>query len=592
MIRSHRFLSLIAATLLVAGCPSDWLLPDDSDNSNIITTSRGSSGGGVTFSGSTGTTSSGGTSPFSCTALRAGIGTESDLSEGTNLASITLSDPLKVMPLYVSGGNVSVSGAKSAWISLASLQETGPSSMQLAWSGSGVTTAYRTQQTGSVELPQERAERLVREQARTLTPPPVASTYRAQATITFAVGNDRTFKILDFNGGAPRAVATKAAYVYNAPTGQKGSFVIWVDAEDQAIFQGSSSKLQTIATELRDRIYQTDTCAFGADTSIAENDALPASKRILLNDDYLHFVFSHRVDNGTLTSGDGTLGFFTLADLSDVDYNKGKILYIASSATSRSLGDMFAVIAHEFQHLLFSCHRVKAVGMQNHLYEFNSGADTWLNEGLAMLAMLLNGYGPDGAQPSPAIVEQIAQFLETPSQYSMTGFFGDMQTVPDAYGMVALFCQYLDDRLGDAALKDFHSTDNSATMFNGPAGYSTADPTDLADKVLAKHGTSLGRMFSDFGAAVLLDGTAEVAGLGEPLASRYQIRNVNLRGTYTGLRGQVQMAGPAGRTAATNALSLKPYSLTYLAQPNLSGTVSLGLSNVSGTYGAKLVLKR
>lgn len=594
MIRRQRLLSLIAVTLLVAGCPSGWLLPDDSDNSNIITTSRGSTGGGVTFAGGSDTTSSG--APFSCTSLRAGVGTESDAATGANPSSVSASDPLEVLPLYLGGGNVSlsVSNAKSAVVSMASLQESGAASVQTAWSGSGVGTAFRTQAGGApYELPQDRAARLVREHAKTVRPA-VSSGYWAQAGKSYAVGAERDFKIYSFNG-APNLVKTKAAFVHEASSVQSGSFVIWVDAEDQAIFQGSGSKLQAIATELRDRIYKTDTCAFGADTTMVENVALPVSKRLLLEDDYVHFVFSHRVDSGTLTSGDGTLGFFLLADLASQDWNKGKIVYIASSATSRSLGDMFAVVAHEFQHLLFSCHRVKAVGLTNHFNEFNSGADTWLNEGLSMLAMMLNGYGPDGTQPSPAIVQQVADYLKTPSQYSMTDFYGDTGNPTDAYGMVTLFAQYMNDRLGDAALKDFHSTDNSATMYGGLAVSSgNVDASDLADRVLAKYGTSLGQVFSDFGAAVYLDGTAEVSSLSAPLAARYQIRNVNLRGTYTGLStSPVVMAGPHGRSSATSQLTLRPYSLNYLAQTNLSGTVNLGFSNGNAaSYGAKLILTR
>lgn len=596
MVR-RALLPLIAVSLLLAGCPGDWLIADDSDNSNIISTSRGGTGGGANFTGGTNTGSSGGsTTPFSCTGLRVGIGVESDAAAGTNPSSVSLSDSVQVMPLYL-GSNVSmsVSNAKTAVVAMASLNETSDSYVQATWSGSGVGTAYRTQSESALdESPQNRAERLVREHAKTLRPAPVSTSYRTQAGTTYANGAERTFKILDFRPGMPaRSVPTKAVHVYNAPTGQKGSFVIWVDQEDVAIFQGSGSKLETIANELRERIYKLDTCAFGSDTTIAENDALPASKKVYLDDDYVHFVFSRRVDNGTLTTGNGTLGFFTLADLADSGFNRGKILYIASSATSRSLGDMFAVIAHEFQHLLFSCHRVKAVGMQNHIYEFQSGADTWLNEGLSMLAMMLNGYGPDGSEPSPAIVQQIADYLDEPSKYSMTEFYQGTGNPTDAYGMVTLFVQYLNDRLGDASLKDFHSTDNSATMFNGQAASAgNVDPTDLADRVLAKYGTTLGRMFADFGAAVVLDGSEAVASLDEPWASRYQIRNVNLRGKYTGLEPeQIQMQGPGVQVQASTNLSLRPYCLNFLYQKNLSGTISLGFTGGGGSgYGAKLIL--
>ncbi|HEY9854506.1 MAG TPA: hypothetical protein V6D05_02125, partial [Stenomitos sp.] len=105
MNRPQRYLALIAATLLVAGCPSGWLMPDDTDNSNIITTARGGSGGGVTFAGGSDTSSNTSGTPFSCSSLQVGVGTESDASTGTNPSSVSLSDPITVMPLYL-GGNV------------------------------------------------------------------------------------------------------------------------------------------------------------------------------------------------------------------------------------------------------------------------------------------------------------------------------------------------------------------------------------------------------------------------------------------------------------------------------------------------------
>ena len=558
--RSPLFLSLLLITSLLAGCPHAASAPS--------TTPANTGTGGNSTSGSY---------------------VNGNQATGVNPSSYSLSDSLGVLSLYPDNGNftVSLSGAQTAVAAVTSVNKSGTLSLSLNWGGNNSAAAYRIQ--GLQESGQDRTERLLRLYARHLKATPIPRTTQAVAPIS--VGDARTFNILDFSTTTP-TVATfsaHAVYVYNAPTGQNGSFVIWVDDRDASIFQGASSPLNTIATTLQDHIYPTDTQVFGSDTTIAENNAEPADKRIDITDDYIHFVFTHMVDNGTATTmGDGTLGFFTLTDFTtDPASNHDKILYLASSATSGALNDMLATVAHEFQHLLFSCHRVQTIGLQNHLNEFNSDAIAWLNEGMSMEAMLLNGYGPDGANPSPSIINHIAAYLSMPDQYSMTNFFATNGNPTDAYGMVTLFMQYLDARFGDGILREFHTYDDSATMYDDPSNPNSVDPTDLAEHVLAAHGTSLSQIFPDFAVSLALDGanipmTASQSAL-------YQLGRVDLRKTYVTPDGNVALQGPRALPPGTN-LVLPPFSIGYESESSLSSPLALQFSNATGTgFEARLI---
>lgn len=611
---------LAALCLVLAGCPSSEPLLglNDGDNSNIIQTSSGRAAGSAQIGSSASSTpppsSSGATAgssgaPLTCAVIAQGGGTTSDGVTGSNPTALSLGCALNVLPLYLDNGDFScaIAGSKRAIAAVTSIQKQATETVQAAWSGGA--SSFRTQGAFAAhgETPQEQAERNLEARARGLRPVLAASRYRAQAGTTVLIGNTRTFRVLDANSntGASTVVQADAVYVYQAPSGGVGSFVIWVDRQDEANYAPTSALVASIASQLRDHIYPTDTGYFGSDTTSADNNAEPVSKRIFLNDDYVHFVFTHQVDQNSLTTqGKGVFGFFYIGDLlgydavSNPSSNQAKVLYLAADAATFSPNDMYAAIAHEFQHLLFSCHRVKAIGLANHLNEYNSGRNAWLNEGLSMLAMFLNGYAPaNGSQASPAIVSQIADFLGQPDAYSLTDFFQTSGNPEDAYGMTGLFCEYLHDRMGDGILKDLHNLDNSASMYDGAAASTTTiDPTDLIEQALAKRGSSMEQLFPDFASALALSGDAALGGLTGAEAARFTIQNVNLHGQYKSLGGTtVTLQGPAFNSAASAQLSLRPYSVHFLARSGLSGPVSLKFSNHTpgsgANFGTKLILE-
>jgi hypothetical protein len=204
---------------------------------------------------------------------------------------------------------------------------------------------------------------------------------------------------------------------------------------------------------------------------------------------------------------------------------------------------------------------------------------------MSMLAMFENGYGPEGANPSPAVFRQIRSFLSAPWTFSMTRFLyqgpaGD----ESAYGMVALYLQYVRDRLkDDAAIRAFHTLDNGGVD----------DEIDLADRVMKMKGTTMATLFADFGAAVALDGSVAFDQLSASQRERYGISGVTLQGkTYSAIPGlqasERTLTGPMDSSGSN--LSLSPYSLSFLRR---SSPAALNVSQALGTgYGARLILAK
>jgi hypothetical protein len=90
-----------------------------------------------------------------------------------------------------------------------------------------------------------------------------------------------------------------------------------------------------------------------------------------------------------------------------------------------------STLAHEWQHLLH--------------YEYNPGAELWMNEGCSMYSEFLCGYGIDP--------DYLNSYFFTPDN-SLTewGDQGDINILAD-YGVVALWCTYLADRYGPDILR-------------------------------------------------------------------------------------------------------------------------------------------
>lgn len=547
MNRFHR--PLLAASLLLTGCP--LLEPESAGNiANIPTVVR--PGGGAVSSG--GGSSGGGTSGGGSTS---GSGMVVEPSSAPSSISLSQSLLLHSAPI---GSQVQVSGA-SRVTAVVAAPTLSPPTLQASWTGTG--TAYRT--AGSVwhaASDQDRWEASLRSQGARID-----RTQRSTLALrAISLGESSSFSIAS-DGVPAQSVNTEAMYVHPGDTSGKGKFAIMVDSRDKTIFS-DSAVLTRLANEIKDKILPRTTAVFG------EDPPANAAGLSIGSDDTTYFVFSRVVNNN---GQNGVLGYFSLQDLTGG--NRRKALYIASDLISNPQGryaptEVYSVIAHEFQHLVYSWQRIKAIGVDAHTVVFNSGRDAWIDEGLAMLAITLNGYGPDSTS-NQLLVSHVDAFLDEPHNFSLVQFFQGMGNPIDAYGEAFLFSQYLVDRFGEGIVKRINGSPRHLLDSSLPLGEGNISPTAAMQDALQASSSSLEKVFTDFGAAVALDGDSRLSVLDATTARRFSVSNINLRGSYGGR----QFMGPApASTSGSFSQSTRPFSLSYLMPSQPANPFSVLLS--------------
>ncbi len=211
------------------------------------------------------------------------------------------------------------------------------------------------------------------------------------------------------------------------------------------------SEIAYLLDQFESNIYPTDTSYFGNPVARdGSNAALPGM--IGLPDDYYaegntkNVILVENVRD-TFYYSNGTYpyyiaGFFTSSF--DVYFDRN-VITINSYQWERRLGPYGTVwipptivtrpfvyestIAHEYQHLIHN--------------DWNPGDDTFMNEGCAMYAEYLCGYGIDPSYPN--------SFFYTPdNSLTIWGDQGDINILAD-YGASALWGIYLSDHYGGAA---------------------------------------------------------------------------------------------------------------------------------------------
>ncbi len=127
--------------------------------------------------------------------------------------------------------------------------------------------------------------------------------------------------------------------------------------------------------------------------------------------------------------GGGTIGYFSAADgfptAVNPYSNERKMVYISLKQAPLGSRAYYEVLAHELQHMI--------------QWHVDGNETTWLNEGLAELAVTLNGY---------SFSQHTASFLAQPDT-PLTNF---QYNSPD-YGAAYLFTTYFHDRLGAEAVR-------------------------------------------------------------------------------------------------------------------------------------------
>lgn len=149
---------------------------------------------------------------------------------------------------------------------------------------------------------------------------------------------------------------------------------------------------------------------------------------------------------------DNVLGFFNSIDLyirdnllGTKESNEGKILYIIYKP-ERALDEVYATMAHEFQHMINYYQKNKSLLLGDVVIE----EEIWLNEGLSQYAMDICEYDIDKGKNS-VLVNQILSTMEKQKTLSVTKWD---DTDATTYGFVYLFIKFLMDsgRYGNASL--------------------------------------------------------------------------------------------------------------------------------------------
>lgn len=212
--------------------------------------------------------------------------------------------------------------------------------------------------------------------------------------------------------------------------------------DDQADVDVDDRRLASLARGFEERVRPAVTRVFG------EEDRPGVDGR-----DRISVVLSPWV--GQAPGREGLMGYFWPRDMAAPDpsandlrrhANQQEVLFLATAILDEPDLSALGTLAHEYQHLLNYCAKTRIDGTPR-------VEDTWLDEGLSMLAMDLAGVGL--AAGEPFVREELAALARDPLAYSLTDWNGN----PDgrSYGLSFLFVRWLTERHGLGFIRDLQA---------------------------------------------------------------------------------------------------------------------------------------
>ncbi len=363
--------------------------------------------------------------------------------------------------------------------------------------------------------------------------------YRLQAEAPLGIGEERDFWVIaraDQDGVVERQVTGRAMYV-----GTRCEVVVDARVAD---------RLDKVAGEMGrafdDTIQPLDAKVFGQPIT----EGVDADGRVTL------LVTPEVGDRGR----EGTLGYFTLRDLfkpSDAPdvaalarSNQRFMLYLSAGLVAQGgRSDVHGTLAHEYEHLINASRKLFGPA------EAKAPESVWLDEGLAMYAMHVNGFGLGG--DAAVLTSHVEGFLQHPERFSLTTW--DAGPYGSSYGMAYLFVLFMAEKFGEPALKQ---------LIDGrERGVTNVEALAHAN------GTTLDQLFRDFAAAILLDAPGSTTGF----------RGLDLRGSSSGasLRGPAVTPLPAGAALEGPAL---PYSVRYVWLPPAAQARTFTFEGLAGGW--------
>ncbi len=199
----------------------------------------------------------------------------------------------------------------------------------------------------------------------------------------------------------------------------------WIDTQVNSY---SKRELKNLVETFEKQIYPTTRAFFGSEWTPGVD-----------NDPHLYILYARGI-------GRSVSGYFSSADayLPMVrEYSNGHEMFLLN-ADLVDLGSeyAYAVLAHEFQHMIH--------------WQVDRDEQTWMNEGLSSLAMLVNGYGTAGSE-NAYLANPDIQLTDWPETTPVRSAY---------YGASYLFMAYFLDRFGELATKTLvaHPDNGLASM--------------------------------------------------------------------------------------------------------------------------------
>lgn len=331
------------------------------------------------------------------------------------------------------------------------------------------------------------------------------------AVATASLGATSTFNVYNFNTAGNQVVNATCQYMGT-------NAYIFVDntiiGGAGTTYASGSAQLAAISTAF-DAIYATDRATFGSEWG----GAAPGNGTGGIDSDpKIYILISPAVNSGATN---GILGYFyggdeypkALVSLS----NQHEMFYVVSRAQgavvdlwadaatppSASAKTGYAILAHEFQHMINFNTKFGKNGLYTGVME-----DTWLNEGLSMYAMQACGYGmPNGDTTSAGWVQN---YLSSPSLNSLTNW----NPASPGYGTSYLFVLYLVEHYGGIVGSPASQAMLQAMESNGSVGIANVETVTGAG--------TFGAVFKNWAMANLLDHVTTSAA--------YNYTSINLNG--------------------------------------------------------------
>lgn len=252
------------------------------------------------------------------------------------------------------------------------------------------------------------------------------------------IGSQKSFWVVDPQGKEVKRTAILRHISAHA--------LVYVDQQQDGLLPPDAGQISTLLRHVEEVIYPTLLAKLGKPRDIDSNNRIQLLFTPVVN---FHVGLEGYFRGPDLLSDTEALFYFKQHS------NEGELLTLRFPKASelQYAFHLAGTIAHELAHLINWSHHFPVVGIHQ---------ETWLDEGLAVLAADLTGFGFSAGQPVD--VERVRKALEAPESWSLVNW--QAGTDPAGYGVSYLFTRYLYDRFGDFWLEQVFNPKGAVAGMN------------------------------------------------------------------------------------------------------------------------------